>query len=190
MDETLSLLDRAIIFAVKAHAGAVRRDGRTPYILHCTETAEIAATMTTDETVLAAAVLHDVLEDTAVTAEDLTGAFGPAVTALVSAMSENKRPDLPPEETWLVRKEETLDVIEQSDNLALKQLFLSDKLSNLRGICRDYARIGDDLWETFHQKSRAKQSWYYFRLEDALTALSDTDAFREFHQLRLNLFER
>ena len=46
MEEQLTLLDRAILFAVKAHAGAVRRDGHTPYILHCTEAAAIAATMT------------------------------------------------------------------------------------------------------------------------------------------------
>lgn len=54
MEEQLTLLDRAILFAVKAHAGAVRRDGHTPYILHCTEAAAIAATMTQEQEVLAA----------------------------------------------------------------------------------------------------------------------------------------
>lgn len=61
MEEKMTLLDQAIIFAVQAHAGAQRRDGHTPYILHCTEAAAIAATLTQDQEVLAAAVLHDVM---------------------------------------------------------------------------------------------------------------------------------
>ena len=189
MEEQLTLLDRAILFAVKAHAGAVRRDGHTPYILHCTEAAAIAATMTQEQEVLAAAVLHDVVEDTDVTAETLESEFGSRVAQLVGAMSENKRPDLPPEDTWLVRKEETIAALEESTDLAVAQLYLADKLSNLRGIARDYEEYGDDLWEFFHQKSRAKQSWYYYRLETALEKLSDTDAFREFHRLRIRVFE-
>ena len=168
MEEQLTLLDRAILFAVKAHAGAVRRDGHTPYILHCTEAAAIAATMTQEQEVLAAAVLHDVVEDTDVTAETLESEFGSRVALLVGAMSENKRPDLPPEDTWLVRKEETIAALEESTDLAVAQLYLADKLSNLRGIARDYEEYGDDLWEFFNQKSRAKQSWYYYRLETAL----------------------
>lgn len=148
MEEHLTLLDRAIIFAAKAHAGAMRRDGHTPYILHCTEAAAIAATLTLDPEVLAAAVLHDVVEDTAVTQEAL-----------------------------------------ETQDLAVRQLTLADKLSNLRGIARDYEKYGDDLWEFFHQKSRAKQSWYYYRLETALSPLADTDAYREFHRLRLRVFE-
>ena len=189
MEEQLTLLDRAILFAVKAHAGAVRRDGHTPYILHCTEAAAIAATMTQEQEVLAAAVLHDVVEDTDVTAETLKSEFGSRVALLVGAMSENKRPDLPPEATWLVRKEETIAALEESTDLAVAQLYLADKLSNLRGIARDYEEYGDDLWEFFHQKSRAKQSWYYYRLETALEKLSDTDAFHEFHRLRIRVFE-
>ena len=114
MEEQLTLLDRAILFAVKAHAGAVRRDGHTPYILHCTEAAAIAATMTQEQEVLAAAVLHDVVEDTDVTAETLKSEFGSRVALLVGAMSENKRPNLPPEDTWLVRKEETIAALEES----------------------------------------------------------------------------
>lgn len=99
MEEKMTLLDQAIIFAVQAHAGAQRRDGHTPYILHCTEAAAIAATLTQDQEVLAAAVLHDVIEDTDVTFKTLSDKFGPRVAGLVQDMSENKRPELPPEET-------------------------------------------------------------------------------------------
>lgn len=184
-----TILDRAIVFAVTAHARTTRRDGHTPYILHCTETAAIAATMTQDPEVLAAAVLHDVLEDTSVTTQTLEARFGSRVAALVLALSENKRPELPPEDTWLIRKEETIDALERTHDPAEKLICLADKLSNLRGIHRDFQRYGDDLWEMFHQKSRAKQGWYYKRLEQALGDLSETDAFQEFRRLRLEVFE-
>lgn len=190
METRLSLLDQAIIFATNAHQGGFRRDGHTPYILHCTETAAITATMTADETVLAAAVLHDVIEDTDTTEEALRATFGETVTSLVLCLSENKRSELPPEDTWLIRKEETIDALEESDDIRVKQICLGDKLSNLRGIYRDYLRQGEDIWEGFHQKSRAKQGWYYYQLECALDALSDTHAFQEFHDLRLRIFEQ
>ena len=187
MNETI--LDRAIVYAARAHQGATRRDGHTPYILHCTETAAIAATMTDDLTVLAAAVLHDVVEDTDVTLEALESQFGPRVAELVEALSENKRPELPPEDTWLIRKEETIDALTRCTDKDVKRICLADKLSNLRGIHRDFERYQDDLWELFHQKSRAKQGWYYMRLEQALSELQDTGAFREFRQLRKAVFE-
>lgn len=189
MREILSLLDRAILFATEAHAGALRRDGHTPYILHCTETAAITASMTSDIQVLAAAVLHDVLEDTATTPEELKSQFGDTVCSLVETLSENKRPEQTPASTWLIRKEETIDALEASTDIRIKQICLADKLSNLRGIARDQKRYGDDVWEFFHQKSRAKQGWYYFQLEQALSDLGDTEAFWEFHQLRLQVFE-
>ena len=58
------LLDRAIIFAVKAHAGTERRGKGFPYIVHPMEAVEIVATITPDQELLAAAALHDTVEDT------------------------------------------------------------------------------------------------------------------------------
>lgn len=185
----MTILDRAIAFSVSAHAGAFRRDGVTPYILHCTETAAIAATMTSDPEVLAAAVLHDVLEDTDTTRQTLLTEFGPRVSELVTVLTENTRPELPPESTWLVRKEEIIDVLDNTGDMDVLRICLADKLSNLRGIHRDYLRLEDELWELFHQKSRAKQGWYYHRLEEALSPLSDTAAYWEFSRLRREIFE-
>ncbi len=65
------LLDRAIVFAVNAHAGTERRGKGYPYIVHPMEAMEIVATMTADQELLAAAALHDTVEDTEVTVEQL-----------------------------------------------------------------------------------------------------------------------
>ena len=70
-----SLLDRAIIFAVRAHAGTERRGKGFPYIVHPMEAVEIVATMTRDQELLAAAALHDTVEDTDVTVEQIRAEF-------------------------------------------------------------------------------------------------------------------
>ena len=68
------LLDRAIVFAVKAHAGTERRGKGFPYIVHPMEAVEIVATMTADQELLAAA-LHDTVEDTDTTVEQIRDEF-------------------------------------------------------------------------------------------------------------------
>ena len=75
------IFERAVIFAVNAHSGMTRKGSRTPYILHPLEAAVIASTLTEDEEVLAACVLHDTLEDTPVAAEELRGDFGERVAS-------------------------------------------------------------------------------------------------------------
>ena len=82
-----------------------------PYIIHPMEAAVICASITDDEEVLAAAVLHDVLEDAGVTADEVEALFGGRVAAIVAGDSENKREGLPPAETWKVRKVENFEHI-------------------------------------------------------------------------------
>ena len=88
------LLDRAIIFAVKAHAGTERRGKGFPYIVHPMEAMEIVATMTPDQELLAAAALHDTVEDTDVTLEEIRENFGERVAMLVAHECEYKIPEM------------------------------------------------------------------------------------------------
>jgi myo-inositol-1(or 4)-monophosphatase len=182
------LLDRAIVFAVKAHSGMRRKGNSVPYILHPLEAAVVAATMTDDEEVIAAAVLHDVLEDTPVIARQLRNAFGERVTALVLAESEDKRADRPASETWKLRKQETVDALMREVRPEVKIIALSDKLSNLRTISQDYQKIGDRLWDQFNQKDKSEHGWYYRSIAKATKALSDFPAWQEYDALVKKLF--
>ena len=114
------LFESAVQFAMVAHRGQKRKDG-TVYILHPMEVATIVGTLTNDEAVLAAAVLHDTVEDTDVTADDLLRTFGPRVAALVACETEDKRPDMDPRDSWQIRKEESLAELRGSE-LAVKIL--------------------------------------------------------------------
>ena len=181
------LLDRAIIFAVKAHAGTERRGKGFPYIVHPMEAMEIVATMTTDQELLAAAALHDTVEDTDVTIEDLRTEFGDKIASLVAQESEEKPEGMSDEESWHDRKQAAIDRLAKAPHDA-KIVALGDKLSNMRAIARDYAVQGDALWNIFHAKDRRDHEWHYRGLADALRELEGTFAYKEFENLINQVF--
>ena len=182
-----TLLDRAIIFAVKAHAGTERRGKGYPYIVHPLEAVEIVATMTSDQELLAAAALHDTVEDTDVTVEQIRAEFGERVASLVSDESEERLEGVSDEESWHDRKRAAINRLAKASHDA-KMVALGDKLSNMRAIARDYAEIGDALWNRFHAKDPKDHEWHYRGLADALRELGDTFAFQEFERLINQVF--
>ena len=94
------LLDRAIVFAVRAHAGTERRGKGFPYIVHPLEAMEIVATMTPDQELLAAAALHDTIEDTDVTIAQIQTEFGDRVAELVAMESDEPHQSRDSIENW------------------------------------------------------------------------------------------
>ena len=176
------LLDRAILFAVRAHSGTERRGKGFPYIVHPMEAMEIVSTMTPDQELLAAAVLHDTVEDTDVTVEQLRAAFGDRIADIVAAESDAYEEGGSEEDSWHARKQAGIRRLSQASR-EVKIVGLGDKLSNMRAIARDYAVLGDAVWELFHAKDRADHAWRYRALAEALRELEDTFAFREFERL-------
>ncbi len=182
------LLAQAVRFAADAHLGQTRKGGNTPFIVHPMEAAAIAATMTDDRHVIAAAVLHDVVEDTEVTADVIRDAFGDDVLSLVAGDTENKRAELDPAATWRIRKQETIDYVRDKASPRERIVVLSDKLANLRSMVRDYEAEGDAVWNKFHEKNPAAHAWYYRSVVRACTGLEDTAAYRECIRLTEQLF--
>ena len=182
-------VERAIQYAVFAHAGTKRKGKERPYILHPIEAMTIAAGITEDEEVLAAAVLHDVVEDTSLQAEDIEREFGPRVSALVMAESEDKMKQLPAGASWKLRKQATIDHLSGLGRDE-KIICLGDKLSNLREIARDYRMLGDALWDRFNQKDKNEHAWYYRSICDVLEAeFGENIMIREYRTLLREVFE-
>ena len=179
----MELVSEAIAFAAKVHDGQRRKKSRAPYVLHPMEASVIVGTMTDDPDVIAAAVLHDVVEDTDTTIEEIEKRFGKRVRELVQSETEDKRADLPPEETWRIRKEESLNVLKNTDDPGVLMVWLGDKLANMRSIYRDWKAEGDAMWERFHQKDAKEQAWYYRSIMDLTERLSDTSAWLEYKTL-------
>ena len=182
-----SLLDRAIIYAVKAHAGIERRGKGFPYIVHPMEAVEIVATMTPDQELLSAAVLHDVVEDTPVTVDDLRAEFGDRIATLVEQESDKFVEGVSEADSWHDRKQAAIDRLAAAPKDA-KMVALGDKLSNMRAIWRDWLEKGDAIWSIFHVTDPAEHEWHYRGLADSLRELDDTIAFKEFEHLINKVF--
>ena len=138
-------LTDAMNFAIAAH-GEVRRKGDSlPAVLHAMEAAAVAASLTSDEEVLAAAVLHDTVEDAGVDLEDIRARFGERVAGLVWAESEDKMRGLPPEESWRARKEAAIARLRDARDPGVAMVALGDKLSNLRSFYRAREEKGEAM---------------------------------------------
>ena len=179
----MELVSEAIAFAVKAHDGMRRKKSESPYILHPMEAAVIVGTMTDDQNLIAAAALHDVVEDAGVTIDEIEEKFGKRVRELVESETEDKRAELPPAETWRIRKEESLEVLKNTDDIGVLMVWIGDKLANMRAIYRDFKVEGTGMWQRFNQKDENAQAWYYRTIANYTARLSETSAWLEYKTL-------
>ena len=176
------ILDKAIAYAAFKHSGMNRKGTNTPYIVHPIEVTAIVSGLTDDEEVMAAAALHDVIEDAGVTQEELAQAFNERIAGLVAEESENKREDQPAADTWKERKEESIAHLKQASH-EVKVIALGDKLANIRAIQHDYETQGDEIWKRFNETDKTSHAWYYCEIYWALEAdpeLADTPYLNEF----------
>ncbi len=130
----------ALETARSAHAGQVRNgSGGMPYIHHPLTVAEILAEHGCSDAVLAAALLHDVVEESEATVEEIRRRFGAEVAALVAALTD-------PEEIepYELRKDAHRAEVEAAGADALT-IFAADKLANIRALRRVYAEQGEPV---------------------------------------------
>lgn len=153
----------ALRFADDAHSGQFRKGSRIPYLIHPLSVARILIDHGCSDELAVAALLHDTVEDTQVTVEEIRTIFGDTVARLVEFATE-------PEKlwSWERRKEHTLEVLASGETPALL-LCLADKLDNIRSIRQDLELVGEKAWERF-KRPRAKQRWYYESLRRVFDA--------------------
>ncbi len=172
------VIEKAIAFATRAHAGQFRKGTSRPYIIHPLEVGNIVATMTDDEEIISAAILHDTIEDCKdVTRDIICEMFSERVAHLVELETEDKS------KSWMERKSATIEHLKTAPR-AIQMIGLADKLSNMRDIDRDYPECGENLWNRFRMKDKKMIGWYYKGILASLSdSLSEVPAFREYRQL-------
>lgn len=181
-------LREGVEFAKKAHEGDYRKATNEPYIVHPYEVCLVASTLTDDIDVLIAALLHDVVEDTDYTAEDIRAKFGDRVTGFVADESEDKMENMPKAMSWLIRKEKFLEHLKTAP-VESKTICISDKISNLRSTAAMHREKGDKIWEAFNQKDPKRHAWYYRTISDTVkNDFEGTDALEEYRKLYRELF--
>ena len=179
-------LDKALKFAADAHKEQTRKGTDIPYLIHLIRTWDYVRRMTEDQEEQAAALLHDVLEDTPVTTEVLREHFGDRITTLVAGGSEWRREGCPAGETWQIRKQETIDRLKGrlgcEEERASMHIALGDKLANLYSMAYEYRYAGERLWEKFNQKKKAMHAWYYGEMGEVFSDYFRHD--REFEMVK------
>lgn len=184
----MSKLQKAISFASERHDSQFRKITNQPYIFHCVEVAEIVSEMTYDEDIICAAVLHDTLEDTKTSPDELLTLFGERVLKLVQSESEDKKKGQNKADTWKLRKAESLEELSNCKDLDVKKIWLSDKLSNMRSLYRSHLILGEKLWDSFNEKDPKNHAWYYREIAKELIELKEFAPYKEYVELVEKLF--
>lgn len=184
-----SFLDKALRFAITAHSGVERRGKGLPYIVHPMEAVAIVASITPDQELLAAAALHDVIEDTDYTEEDIRKEFGERVAKLVASESDLIVEGKNESDSWVERKQFAIDRLAKLERDG-KIVSLGDKLSNARAMLQDYEKLGEELWNKFHVNDPKLHKWHYEGLRDSLNELKGTYAYEEFCEIVDKLFAK
>jgi (p)ppGpp synthase/HD superfamily hydrolase len=174
----LGLIDRAIGFAARAHAGQVRKTGvNMPYIAHPFAVGVMLLQMGCDETTVAAGLLHDTVEDTAVTLAEVAAEFGEQVAAIVAICTEP-----PKSQPWEARKQHLVEALRGAP-LEAKLVAAADKVHNLCHTQRIEAQLGPQVWQRFG-RPKAQQAGYYRAIQASIAAgVADPERYPIFGEL-------
>lgn len=154
------MLYDAIEFAVDRHRGQVRKGTNIPYVLHPLNVGYLLMKHGCSEEVAIAGFLHDTLEDTATTADELRGRFGERVAWLVEQVTEHDR-----SQSWEMRKQHTVVHLQTVSDEAVLLVACADKLDNLQAMEEGIRLYGVELWERFKAPVPMLR-WYYTTLAD------------------------
>lgn len=165
------LFEKAVIFAAKAHDGQSRKGDGAPYIIHPFMVATILREQQCSEQTIIAGLLHDTVEDSDITIEDIKQTFGSEIASIVAACTEADK-SMP----WEERKQRALDSIRHAST-ETKYVVCADKLHNLRAMSAAYEAMGDTLWSRFN-RGYEQQKWYTREMLTSLFFGLDQDAIK------------
>jgi len=155
-------IEHALRVAFHEHAGQRRKsDPELPYMTHLLHVAMIVQAHDFSEDIVIAALLHDTIEDTRYTTEELAADFGDTVCSYVMEVTENKAL------RWENRKQAYLEGIRHG-SVGAKAICCADKIHNLSSLLEAEARQGEQLWTVFTRGRERTIRFYH----DALTAIS------------------
>ena len=175
----------ALDLAIDAHKGQKRKGTDIPYIKHILDVYEILRNENIDNETLIIGILHDTVEDTATTLEDIQWWFGDYVRFGVECESEDKTIN-----NYFERKKEHIDRIKQAP-INIQLVNCADKLANITDIIDDYNKIGEDVFKRFKQGKTGILKYYdYAILNYKLNGFETFEKLKEKFNLLKNMLEK
>jgi (p)ppGpp synthase/HD superfamily hydrolase len=166
-----SMIEQAVIFATKAHEGQKRKTDDCPYIAHPVSVGYILLEVGCPITTVVAGILHDVVEDTNVTLEDIRTHFGEEVAFLVKGVTEPSK-----SLGWEERKRHTIEHVKEAVE-GVRLIVLADKINNLSSILESKNKIGERVWTHF-KGNKELQHWYYSSLLESVKMKGISDPYQ------------
>ncbi len=178
-------IEYAIYFATKAHKGQKRKIEDIDMIFHPFTVGMLLQRNNCEEDVVAAGILHDVVEDTKYTFEDIEKEFGKKVRDYVYDASE---PDKSLE--WEDRKIHTIEHIKNAP-LGSKLIVACDKISNLEDLYESIQKYGEEKAWSALKRGKEKQKWYYCSVYESCIENQDenNEIFRRYKRILEKLFD-
>nr|WP_263323418.1 HD domain-containing protein [Neobacillus sp. Marseille-Q6967] len=178
----MDVIEKALQVASIGHKNQVRKNTDIPYITHPVTVGIMLMKAGYSDELVAAAILHDTVEDTSITLEKIQQEFGPGIAEIIEGCSEPDK-SLP----WKNRKEHTIEFLKTASE-EIRVVVCADKLHNIRSIIKDYEQIGDNVWERFNA-GKEQQKWYYTNVVKSLGHLSSFHLLTELQKEVAQLFD-
>lgn len=157
----MELIEKALQVATQAHDGQYRKNTKIPYIMHPVAVGMILMKAGYEDELVAAGILHDTVEDTSLTLNEIKQWFGPKIGVIVDGCSEPNK-----SLSWEQRKEHTIQFLVSAPE-EIRIVACADKLHNVRSILNDFVLEGEEVWSRF-KRGREHQEWYYRSLVKSL----------------------
>ncbi len=158
----MNIKEKALKYAIEAHKGQYRKSEKDkPMIIHPISVGMLLEEYNYDDNVICAGYLHDVVEDTPHTFQDIENEFGKDIASLVYNASE---PDK--SLSWEERKIHTIETIKTA-SLRSKVIVCADKINNLEDLMIHFFKTGKKDF-SFFKRGEEKQKWYYTSIYESL----------------------
>lgn len=185
----MNKISRAFEIALEAHKNQKRKGSGAPYLVHPMEVAINLMKEKAPEDLIITALLHDTVEDTEITLEDIRKEFGNKIAELVDGVTEPEELRKNSTETWQKRKEHTIEFIKKASK-EIKLVSCSDKLANTRSLIEDQKRYGDKLWLNF-KGGKESTEWYMKEMLNSLKqgeSIEETNIYKQLEKAVNKLF--
>ena len=174
-------IKKALVYAIFYFTGKKRKILDKPYLSHALETMLIASSLTSNENVLISALLHGVVKNSDSNIIEIKKYFGMNIAEKILFMT-NMEENFNNEKDWSEGKKNILYKLDNA-NIEIKILVLSNELSKLREIDKDFETYKDKVWSYFNEPDKNKHKWYHEEVLERLYPLRLSGAYDEYKEL-------
>lgn len=171
----MDLVEKALRIMLEAHGQQVRKTDGSLYIIHPMMVAKKLARLDFSDEVIAAAFIHDVLEDTDYPEKKLRQELGDKVVDIILPLTEDKSLD------WEDRKQRYIQTVKNASP-ETKAVSIADKIHNLESIIATYQEMGDKIWTKFN-RGKDKKLWFEQEMLKAFQESWDNPLITEYEKL-------